>query len=73
MDRAFVALYTGASVTAARLVAATGDPDIVAYVAGRLLREPQASEDDPAAVAIDRGRRGALKLIAGGVADASDS
>lgn len=72
MNRAFVALYEGASVASARLVAATGDPAIVRHVAMRLLSEPPDGDEGPAAASIGRGRRAALHLIAKGADDASD-
>ena len=62
MPRAFIAVYTGASVASARLVAATADPDLVAYVASRLLREPP-HVDDAAVAALDSGRKRALRLV----------
>jgi hypothetical protein len=70
MPAAFVVLYAGSTVASARVVAASSDPDLVAAVSGRLLREPVAAAD-PAAAALERGRRGALRLIQKGAVDAA--
>ena len=60
----FVTLYRGASIATAELIAVSTDPDLVAYVAGALLRERQAAlSGDPAASALARGRRRALRLV----------
>jgi hypothetical protein len=57
----FVALYRGPTVSEARLVAASGDPALVAEVASRLLA--QARDPDPVLAPIDAGRRQALRLV----------
>jgi len=60
----FITLYRGASIATAELIAVSTDPDLVSYVAGALLRERQAvPSDDPAAAALTRGRRRALRLV----------
>ena len=60
----FVTLYRGASIATAELIAISTDPDLVAYVAGALLRERQAvAPSDPAASALARRRRRALRLV----------
>jgi hypothetical protein len=62
---AIVALYAGDTISSARLIIASGDPQLVAYVAETLLRfEPEeaATDPDPAA-ALEAGRRRALRLV----------
>jgi hypothetical protein len=60
----FITLYREASIGTAELIAVSTDPDLVAYVAGALLRERQAAPSgDPAASALARGRRRALLLV----------
>lgn len=60
----FVTLYRGASIATAELIAVSTGPDLVAYVADALLRERQAAPSgDPAASALARGRRRALRLV----------
>jgi hypothetical protein len=60
----FVTLYRGASIATAELIAVSTDPDLVAYVAGALLRERQAAPSgDPAVCALARGRHRALRLV----------
>ncbi len=68
-----LALYSGNSLSDARLVAISSDPTLIHDLAERLIREPLAPDDDPVVASIDRGRRAALSLIAGEVADASGS
>jgi hypothetical protein len=60
----FITLYRGASIATAELIAVSTDPDLVAHVAGALLLERQAvPSGDPAAGALARGRRRALRLL----------
>ncbi len=63
----FLAVYRGDSISSARLVATSADPDLVSLVARRLLRPGEAGgandEPDPVLDAIRRGRRAALRLI----------
>ncbi len=63
----FLALHRGPSLATAELIAVTTDPELVAYVAGALLREPKDPEasaaNDPAVGALRRGRRRALRLV----------
>ena len=58
----FVALYRGATITEARLVAVSADPDLVGYIATRLLDSPEGPTD-PVLIHLDRGRRAALRVI----------
>lgn len=68
----FVALYRGASVGDARLVAVSADPEIVRDFAERLLSEEPgpAAEPDPVERALEGGRRDAIRLVRDEAADA---
>jgi hypothetical protein len=57
-----VALYRGETIGDARLIAVSADPELVAYVAAALLREPPSS-DDPVVAQINGGQRRALRLV----------
>ncbi len=57
-----LALYRGPSVAEAKIIAVSVDPDLVSYVAGRLLAS-RAAADDPVLAKLDQGRRGALRAI----------
>lgn len=61
----FLALYRGATVGEAKLVAVTADPQIVADVSSRLLQVPADPEvaADPVLRTVQQGRRRALRLI----------
>lgn len=59
--KSFIALYRGPTVSEARLVSASGDAALVAYVATRLLEMP--SEEDDVLAPIEAGRRQALRLV----------
>ena len=63
---AFVAIYSGATVAEARLLAAASDADLVEFVATRLLKRWPPIDPDPVKNALSSGRRQALELIAGG-------
>jgi hypothetical protein len=58
----FLALYRGASVASAELVAVAADPSLVAYVSRELLRRRTPATHDPVIRALVRGRRRALRL-----------
>lgn len=59
-----VALYRGDSIAEAKIVAASSDPELAAYVAGELLTERRPEEDrDPVLREVGNGRRRALRLI----------
>lgn len=60
--KTFVALYRGPTVSEARLVSASGEADLVAYVATRMLEKP--AEPDDVLAPISEGRREALRLVA---------
>ena len=59
----FVCLYRGPSIAEAKLVAVSGDHDLIADVSARLLRKPSTREDDSVTGALERGRRAALRVI----------
>ena len=59
----FVALYRGKTIAEAKLVAVTADPTLVSAVATSLLDTPDTQNTDPVIATLDRGRRGALRLI----------
>lgn len=64
----FVALYSGATIGDAVMVAASSDPELVAFAAERMLQEPPAGQPgNPVTGAIEQGRRRALRLIRSGV------
>jgi hypothetical protein len=72
----FLALYRGASLESAELVSVSTDPELVAFVAGALLKKKCGETGDPALAALRTGRRRALNVlrrqgrdVAGGVAD----
>ncbi|MDQ6832951.1 MAG: hypothetical protein M3008_06095 [Chloroflexota bacterium] len=60
----FLALYRGPTIGAARLIAVSADPTLVAEFATRLLAQPDAdAEGDPVVEHLHRGRRRALQLV----------
>jgi hypothetical protein len=61
--RTFLALYRGATVGEAELLAVSADPDMVADVAARLLHVAEQGHDDPVLRAKRRGARVALSLV----------
>jgi hypothetical protein len=62
----FLALYRGDSVSAARLLALSADPELVRQFAARLLEVSECQESDPIAKELESGRRRALELVKGG-------
>jgi hypothetical protein len=68
----FVAVYRGATIATARLVAVSSEPALVAEVAARLLQELAVEEPDPIAAKLEGGRRSALRLIAREAGDGPD-
>lgn len=69
----FVAIYAGDTISSAKIVAASSDPDLVKQVAAVLLKDKHSSvgtaSPDPVSSAMDSGRRQALSIIAGGKAE----
>jgi hypothetical protein len=63
-----VAVFRGETIDAARLVAVSIAPDLVADVAARLLAdtEDRRQSGDPVVNAVEAGRRRALAILAGG-------
>ena len=60
----FVALYRGPSVAAARLVAVSADPSLVAEVASQLLQAPETDADpDPVLSDLATVRRRGVRQI----------
>jgi hypothetical protein len=69
----FLAIYRGNTVSDAKMIAVSADPSLVSSVAERMLKDPRAidpdDESDAAIVALSKGRRAALQLIAYGSSD----
>jgi len=59
----FLAVYRGKAIAEAKMVAVTADPELVAAVVTRLLDTPPPHNADPVITSLERGRRGALRLI----------
>jgi hypothetical protein len=59
----FLALYRGKTIAEAKMVAVTADPTLVSAVAAHLLDASEPQDRDPVLTSLDRGRRGALRLI----------
>jgi hypothetical protein len=59
----FLALYQGATVGEAQMVAVSADQELVSYVAAQLLQTQEPDDADPVVQQIQRGRRAALRLI----------
>jgi hypothetical protein len=62
----FLALYRGATIGSARLVAVASDEEIVREFAGRLLDDPEQPDTDPVASEISRGKQRALEVVRDG-------
>ena len=58
----FVALYRGRTVAEARMIVATADEELVAFVADKLLQIPPEAAD-PIVLSLERGKQAALRLI----------
>jgi hypothetical protein len=63
MMASFLALYRGETIGAAKLVAATADPELVRDFADRLLTDPDEQEQDFVLQELENGRRRALRLV----------
>jgi hypothetical protein len=61
---AIVAIYSGDLVGSARLVSASGDPDLIRHVAEMLLDAEDLDSETPEP--IREGRKAALRLLIGG-------
>ena len=62
MATTFLALYRGESANGSKLLALTADPKVVRDFAARMLADPE-HEADPIIEQLERGRRGALRLV----------
>ncbi len=62
----FLALYRGNSVSTAKLLALTAEPELVRDFAGHMLAEPREQEPDPVLQQLEEGRRGALRQVQSG-------
>ncbi len=63
MSATFLALYRGSTIGTAELVAVTTDPKLIAEVASAMLTDAGDDPEDPAASAVQDGRRRALQLV----------
>lgn len=59
----FIAVYRGAKVGEAQLVAVSTNHELVADVSARLLRETHTRDPDPVIEKLEKGRRSALRLV----------
>jgi hypothetical protein len=59
----FLAVYRGPSIAAAKLIAVTADPTIIAEVTRRLLNGSGPDSADPVLSKLNSGRRAALRAI----------
>ena len=60
----FLALYRGKTISEARVIAVSADPELVALIVTALVKEPESPEtDDPVTTTLAHGRRAALRLI----------
>ncbi len=63
----FLALYRGGSVSAAKLLALSAEPELVRDFAARLLEKNEQKQDsDPILGELEQGRRRALQLVKSG-------
>lgn len=60
---AFLALYEGATVSSARLVAVESSPELVREFTRQMLDAPEETDPDPVARELEHGRRRALAVI----------
>lgn len=71
----FLAIYSGDTVSNARMIVVTADPELLSGVAATLLNSIHTSGidvDDSAVGALERGRYAALRIIAGCAGEQSD-
>jgi hypothetical protein len=69
----FVAVYRGATIGEAHLLAVSTDPDLVGDVVRRLLSVDRQDFADPAVMALEDGRRDALEASMPKAGGASNS
>ena len=63
MDTTWIALYRGATVRSAQLIAVSADPGLVADVAARVLDTGDVRATDPVLSPLARGRRASSRAI----------
>jgi hypothetical protein len=63
----FLALYRGESIGAAKIIAVSASPELVADFAARMLAETVEEESDRVLRELETGRRRALELVKDGV------
>ena len=64
----FVAVYHGESIRDAKMIAVSGDCNLVAHVSTQMLDDPlciNLDTNDPVLLALNKGRRSALRLVRG--------
>ena len=64
----FVAVYHGESMRDAKMIAVSGDCSLVAHVSTQMLDDPlciNLDTDDPVLLALNEGKRSALRLVRG--------
>ena len=66
METSFLALYRGETVSRARIVALSADPQLVRDFAGRLLESPSEQSDKPDGFAGGNKSRQAVRIERGG-------
>jgi hypothetical protein len=67
----FLALYCGDSISAAKLLALSANPQVVSDFAGRLLEETGRDQNpDPVLKEVEHGRRRVLQLVKSGTEQA---
>ncbi len=59
----FLALYRGETISAAKIVAVSADPELAAEFAARMLSEPEEPEADGVLRELADGRQRALRLV----------
>jgi hypothetical protein len=65
METSFLALYRGETVSGARIVALSADPQLVRDFAGRLLESPPEQHEQPDSVAGGNQSRQAIRIVRG--------
>lgn len=59
----FLVVYRGTTISDARLIALSADPDLVADVTTRMLQARESQHPDPVTRCVEEGRIRALRLI----------
>ena len=66
METSFLALYRGETVSVARIVALSADPQLVRDFAGRLLESSPEQHEEPDSFASGNDSRQAVRIVRGG-------